>query len=79
MFGAEPGAVPALGVESLADAGLDEEELGILGESAGLLGNCGISDTMLLIHTQIKHNSQLSVAYSPLITKCNMTTSKRER
>lgn len=51
VFGAEPGAAPALGVESLVDAGVDEEEPEILGESAGLLGNCGISDTVLLTHT----------------------------
>lgn len=56
VFGTEPGAVPALGVESLADAGLAEEEPGILGESTGLVGNCRISDTMLLSHTHTHTN-----------------------
>lgn len=51
---AEPGATPAPGVESLADEGLDEEEPEILGESAGLLGNCGLSDTMLLTQTHAR-------------------------
>lgn len=57
-FRVDPEADPALGVESLADAGLDEEE--ILGESAGLLENCGVSDTPLLTDTHThakKHNS----------------------
>lgn len=53
VFGAEPEVVPALGVESLADAGLDKAELEILGESAGLLGN---SDTLLLTHTHTQYS-----------------------
>lgn len=73
VFAAEPSAVPAL-----SDAGLDEAELGILGESVGLPGNCGISDTILLSHTHTEFPTKCT-AYYALITKCNMMTSKRER
>lgn len=43
-------AGPVFGTEPLADAGLEDDEPEILGESAGLLGNCGSSDTALLSH-----------------------------